>query len=177
MQDLFFKDWDKVLDVAICSVVAFIALFLFIRISGKRTLSKLNAFDFIVAVSLGSTLSSMMLAKVTIAEGSVALIIIIALQFLLAWLAVRSEKLEKVINSKPTLLYYEGVFLTDKMNEEYITKDEILAEIRRFRIDRLEMVKAVVLELNGEMSVIKTSSASGPSSTDEFFRSGDQVNN
>ena len=57
--------------MAICSVIAYFALFLFIRISGKRTLSKINAFDVVVTITLGSTLSSMMLATVTLAEGTV----------------------------------------------------------------------------------------------------------
>lgn len=169
IQDWLLKDWQSVGHIAICAAISFVALFLFIRISGKRTLSKLNAFDFIVSVSMGSTLSSMILSKVTLAEGSAALIVIIILQFVLAWMATRSSKLEKVINSEPSLLYYEGQFLRETMAKEYITESEIIAEIRKFRIDRIERVKAVVLELNGEMTVVRRSDGPGPTSTDEFF--------
>jgi uncharacterized membrane protein YcaP (DUF421 family) len=159
MKEIFFKDWDSLWQVALCCIIAFFTLFLFIRISGKRTLAKLNAFDFIVTVTLGSTLSSMILHKVTLAEGSLALIIIIVLQYALALLARSSKTLESVINSKPSLLFYNGVFMEDEMKREGITKDEILAEIRNFRLERIDKVRAVVLELNGEVSVIKKSSS------------------
>jgi len=157
MKEIFFKDPESLLQVAICCGIAFFTLFLFIRISGKRTLAKLNAFDFIVTVTLGSTLSSMMLRKVPLAEGALALAVFIALQYLLALLARSSQKMEHFINSKPILLYYNGVFYEDAMTREGITKNEIYAEIRNFRMERLDKVRAVVLELNGEISVIKKS--------------------
>ena len=108
-----------------------------------------------VSITLGSTLSSMILNKVTITEGSIALVIIIALQYVLAFSAKKSKKLEEIINSKPTLLFYDGKFITDAMDKEVITKEEIYAEIRKFRLYRLEDVKAVVMELNGELTVVK----------------------
>lgn len=157
MENIFFKDWGGIKDIVLCSLIAFFTLFILIRISGKRTLAKLNAFDFIVTVTLGSTLSSMILAKVTLTEGAVALIIIIILQYTLAWLAASGTLLEKVINSKPSLVYYEGKYIKDEMKREGITKEEILAEIRKYRLERMDDVKAVVLELNGEFSVIKKS--------------------
>ena len=158
MKEIFFKDWQSLWQVALCCVIAFFTLFIFIRISGKRTLAKLNAFDFIVTVTLGSTLSSMILHKVTLAEGTAALAIIIILQYSLALLARSSKKMEEIINSKPALLFYNGTFMEAEMKREGITKDEILAEVRMFRLERIDQVRAVVLELNGEISVIKKSS-------------------
>ena len=110
MKELFFKDWESVWQVMMCAFIAYFVLFLFIRISGKRTLAKLTAFDFVVTVTLGSTLSSMILAKVTLAEGAGALAIIILLQYVLAWTAKESKVLEKAINSSPTLVFYQGNF-------------------------------------------------------------------
>lgn len=155
MKELFFKDWESVGHVALCALIAYFILFLFIRISGKRTLSKLTAFDFVVTITLGSTLSSMILAKVTLSEGAVALAIIILLQYLLAWTAKESKVLEKVINSSPTLIFYQGKFLKEAMNKEVLTEEEVYAEIRKFRMLNVADVEAVVMELNGELTVIK----------------------
>lgn len=157
MKDLFFKDWESLYHIALVAVVSYLALFLFIRISGKRTLAKLNAFDFVVSVTLGSTLSSMILKKVTVAEGCVALIVIIVLQFLLAYFAKKSKVMEKVINSSPTLLFYNGKFLRDAMKKDLITEEEIYAEVRQYRLESMDEVCAVIMELNGEMSVVKKS--------------------
>jgi len=95
--------------------------------------------------------------KVAISEGCVALLIIIILQYLLAFLAKKSKTMEKAINSTPSLLYYNGEFMHDTMKREMITEEEIYSEIRQYRIERLEDVRAVVMELNGEMTVIKKS--------------------
>lgn len=110
-----------------------------------------------VAVTLGSTLSSMILKKINIADGTVALLTIILLQFVLASLARKSKKIEKIINSEPTLLFYNGVFLQDAMRKEYITEKEIYAEIRKYRLEDIAHVKAVIMELNGTLTVVKKS--------------------
>jgi len=159
MEHLFFKDWESLYHIVICAFVSYLALFLFIRISGKRTLAKLNAFDFVVSVTLGSTLSSMILMKVTVSEGCAALMVIILLQYLLAFLAKKSKTMEKAINSTPSLLFYNGAFMEDAMKRELITEEEIYAEIRQYRIERIEDVRAVVMELNGELTVVKKSDA------------------
>jgi uncharacterized membrane protein YcaP (DUF421 family) len=170
MDTLFFESWRSVYHVVVCATISYLVLFLFIRISGKRTLSKLNAFDFVVTVTLGSTLSSMILKKVPLVEGCVALIIIIALQYLLAWLAMRSPKAENIINSEPVLLFYNGNYLRSAMKKEVITEGEIHAEIRKYRIENIADVRAVVLELNGELTVVKKSDPAGATSLDEFFK-------
>lgn len=157
MKELLFKNWESVWHVAICSILAYFVLFLFIRISGKRTLAKLTAFDFVVTITLGSTLSSMILVKVTLAEGAVALAIIIVLQYVLAWSAMKSKTVEKIINSSPTMVFYRGKFLEDAMEKEVLTREEIYAEIRKYRMLDVDQVEAVVMELNGELTVIKNS--------------------
>lgn len=164
MKDLLFKNWEGVWHVAVCALLAYFILFLFIRISGKRTLAKLTAFDFVVTVTLGSTLSSMILAKVTLAEGSVALLVIIALQYALAWSARESKTLEKIINSSPTMVFYRGEFLEDAMKKEVLTHEEIYAEIRKYRMFDVDQVEAVVMELNGELTVIKKSAGASHTS-------------
>lgn len=157
MTNIFFESWTKVLHVALLTVISFITLFLFIRISGKRTLAKFNAFDFVVTVTLGSVLAYMMLAQVNLTEGTVVLFLIIALQLLFVKLSRRSEKMENVLNSSPKLLFYQGVYLKDHMEQESVTRQEILASIRQKGIENIDDVLAVVIEANGDLSVINKS--------------------
>lgn len=170
MSELFFKNGSGLLHVAICAIVSYLALFIFIRLSGKRTMSKLNAFDFVVAVTLGSTLSSMILAKTPILEGLLAVSIIIGLQYLLAKLARESQTLEGLINSRPTLLFYNGSFLNDTLRRECITKEEIQAAVRAYRMEDMNLVRAVVMELNGELTVVKKGEPDGETSLADLER-------
>ncbi len=164
MTDLFLSDGQDILKIAIATVVSYVALLLLIRLMGKRTLAKMNAFDFVVTVTMGSTLSSMLLNKVPVLNGALALGIIIGLQYLLAYLAQRSKRFEVVVNSEPTVLFYNGQFLKSAMKKERITEDEVLSEIRSFRIENIHEVRAVVMEINGTFSVIKKGLEPGQSS-------------
>ncbi|WP_214804831.1 MULTISPECIES: DUF421 domain-containing protein [unclassified Exiguobacterium] len=136
--------------------LAYISLIIFLRISGKRTLTKLNAFDLVITVALGSTLSTILLSKdVSLLEGLTALTLLILMQFIMTFIAVRFEKFNKLIKSEPRLLYLRGEFLERAMKKERISKNEILQAVRNKGIGGLEEVKAVVLETDGSLSIIK----------------------
>ena len=82
---------------------------LLLRVSGKRTLTKMNAFDLVVTVVLGSTLATVLFTKsVAQAEGLTAFVLLIFLQFVLTWLFVRSQAASRLVKSEPTLLVYQG---------------------------------------------------------------------
>ena len=53
---MFFDDWNGLLRTVVVGILADIAIVVLLRITGKRTLSKMNAFDLIVTVALGSTM-------------------------------------------------------------------------------------------------------------------------
>ena len=55
---MFFDSWTGLLRVLVVGGCAYSALILFLRLSGKRTLAKLNAFDLVVTVALGSIIVS-----------------------------------------------------------------------------------------------------------------------
>ena len=72
------------------------SLYLILRISGKRTLAKMNAFDFVVTVALGSTLATVFLSKdIALAEGLFAFALLAGLQRIVAWLAGAFSSLAK----------------------------------------------------------------------------------
>ncbi len=88
----------------IVAPLAYIALVLLLRISGKRTLTKLNAFDLVITVALGSTLATSVLSKqTTLAEGVLAFAVLIVLQFVVTWTSVRWRPVEDLVKSEPTL--------------------------------------------------------------------------
>lgn len=71
---MFFRDWAGVLRVIVVGTCAYVAVVAMLRLSGKRTLAKMNAFDFVVTVALGSTLASIITSeRVVLAEGVTAL--------------------------------------------------------------------------------------------------------
>lgn len=156
MTEFLFDDWRGLWRTVVVGVLAYIALVTLLRISGKRTLAKMNAFDFIVTVALGSTLATVLLSKdVALAEGVLAFMLLIALQFSVAWLSVRSPWVEELVKSEPTLLLYRGQLLGPAMRRERVSQAEIESAVRQQGIAELAAVAAVVLETDGTFSVIQ----------------------
>lgn len=152
---MLFDSWSGLGRVLLVGTLAYVALVLLLRISGKRTLSKLNAFDLVVTVALGSTLATVLLSKsVALAEGVLALGLLIFLQYAIAWLSVRSPRFQTMIKAEPTLLVRRGGFLEGAMRAERITREEILAAARASGVAELQAIAAVVLETDGSLSVI-----------------------
>ncbi|WP_211234954.1 hypothetical protein, partial [Azohydromonas australica] len=120
---MFFDGWMPLARILILGTLADLALVLLLRVTGKRTLSKLNAFDLIVTVALGSTLATVLLSKdVALAEGLTALALLVLLQGALTWLSVRSPRVSRLVKAEPSLLFLEGRFLQGAMKRERVTE-------------------------------------------------------
>ena len=155
---MFFDDWFGLFRVLIIGVLAYGALIFLLVVSGKRTLSKWNAFDFVVTIAFGSTLATVIMSKdVSFAEGVFALGLLIGLQFVITWLSVRFNWIENLVKADPTLLFDKGVFLPDAMRRQRVAEGEVRMAIRAKGIAAVEEVEAVVLETDGSFSVIKKS--------------------
>jgi uncharacterized membrane protein YcaP (DUF421 family) len=152
---MFFDGFDGILRTLLVGALAYVALLLIVRASGKRTLAQMNAFDWIVTVALGSTLATILLApEVALAEGVTALALLIGLQFLVSWLSVHSRSMRTLVRSQPRLLLYRGVFLEDAMRRERVTRSEVNQALRTGGFADASAVLAVVLETDGTFSVI-----------------------
>lgn len=151
---MFFDDWQGLIRVVVVGSCAYVALIVLLRASGKRTLAKLNAFDLVVTVSLGSTLATVLLSSsVALAEGITALVLLAALQYVVAFASTRSGLVERLVKSEPTLLYHDG-FLRGAMRRERVTSDEIRQAARAQGHAELTAVAAIVLENDGTLSVL-----------------------
>jgi len=153
---IFFDDWAGIGRILITGVLAYAALIVMLRTSGKRTLSKFNAFDFIVTICLGSMLSSIIITKsVPLIEGVVALALLIALQFAITWLSVRFKPFENLIKSNPQLLVHRGVYQDKAMRDERISKEEITAALHANGKQEMSAQTSVVLETDGSLNVFE----------------------
>ena len=156
MENIFFNGWPSILRTVILTILAYITMIFFLRVSGQRTLAKMNAFDFIITIALGSAFATVALNKnVTLADGSVAFFLFISLQATLTWLSVRSKSVKNIITSSPTMLLYKGDILWDVLKRERITLDEIHMAARKKGIVDLHQIDLIVLETTGDITIIE----------------------
>lgn len=158
---MLFDTWYDLARVVAVSVLAYGSLVLILRLSGNRSLAKLNIFDFVVTIALGSTLATVLLSSdVSFAEGALAFVMLAGLQWVVSWLSVRAGWFGNLIRSEPRLVMREGEFLEQAMRQERLTRSDIESTIRKKGYGGIENIAAVVLETDGELSVI-TKSAEG----------------
>ncbi|WP_348731705.1 YetF domain-containing protein [uncultured Mycolicibacterium sp.] len=154
---MWFDDWSDIVRVLIVGTAAYVGLVALLRISGKRTLAKLNAFDLVVTVAFGSTLATILLSSdVSYAEGVTALVLLAVLQFVAAMISSRLRLGRAVITARPTLLLRDGVILDEVLHEQRISADEIRQAVRASGAGSLADIAVVVLETDGSLSVIGT---------------------
>src|SRR5690606_27450038 len=129
---MLFDSWYDLARVAAVSVLSYGALVLILRLSGNRSLAKLNIFDFVVTIALGSTLATVLLSSdVSFAEGALAFVMLAGLQWVVSWLSVRAGWFGNLIRSEPRLVMREGEFLEQAMRQERLTRSDIESTIRK----------------------------------------------
>lgn len=157
---MFFSGWDSITRVLIVGVLAYAGLVLILRMSGNRTLSKMNAFDLVVTVAFGSTLSTILVNEnVSLATGLAAVALLVVMQLVITWTSVRSRFVSRAVKTAPALLVRDGRFLEDAMKRARVTSAEVRSAVRRHGIGAMEQVAAVVLESDGSLSVIAAQQA------------------
>ncbi|MCD0445779.1 DUF421 domain-containing protein [Glycomyces sp. A-F 0318] len=157
---MFFDSWGGLLRVVVLGLCAYVSLLAVLRLSGKRTLAKMSAFDLVVTVALGSTLATILLTSdVALAEGVLGFAVLIGAQFVVAWASVRWRRFRETVDAAPTLLVWRGRFRDQALRSQRVTRPEVLQAARSRGVGDLDRVAAVVLEADGSFSVITSESA------------------
>ena len=161
---MWFHNWSGVFRVLIVGAAAYATLVILLRLSGKRTLTKLNAFDLVVTVALGSTLATVLLAKdVAAAEGLAAFLVLICGQYVISRLSVRSPAFSRLVKSEPRVLVWQGKPLARALREERITVEEVESAVRGAGLDSLTLAATVILETDGALHVLRSLEGDGSS--------------
>lgn len=155
---MWFDNWSDVVRVLLVGTAAYGTLVIVLRLSGKRTLSQLNVFDFVVTVAFGSTLASILLSSdVSWTEGAFALGLLAGLQYVVALVSSRWPRSRAAITSRPVLLFSDGKVRESALKRNRLTESELLQAVRMQGNGDLSEVAAIVLETNGKLSIIPAS--------------------
>ena len=128
MDRLLFNGWRPLVHIAVVGLIGYLALILFLRVSGKRTLSRMNAYDMVITMALGSVLTKAMLTEdQSIVETVFAISMLIFFQFMVSFAAYRWRWAAFLATPSPTVLYHDGHFLQDALRRERVRQSEVEA--------------------------------------------------
>lgn len=151
---------DDLLGILVSVPITYFSIIVFIRLSGKRSTSQMNNFDWIVTVTLGSiAASTMLLDEVTLIEGLSAMALLLGLQYCVTAAVKIWPPIEKLVKASPATLYASGAWCDEAMRDERVTRSEVMAAVRAAGYGDLTEVREVVLESDAGLSVVAQSSS------------------
>lgn len=177
MLDIFFTpEWRSLMGIIVTAPCIYILVIFYIRLVGKRATSQMNNFDWIVTVAMGSLVgSTIILEDISFFEGSLAIGLLLLMQYVITKLMCNFSTMQKWIKSSPTLLVYEGKFLNDNMRAERILESEVHSAIREKGAYLLSEIQAVVIEADAKLSVIPKSKEGNTNFVQEYIKGMDDA--
>lgn len=153
---MFVSSGPAVARTLVVGILSYAALIFFLRLSGNRTLSKMNAFDLVITVALGSTLASALTSQdVALMQAVVSFALLIGLQYLVARLSVASIRFRNLVRSEPVVLLRKGKICESALRTARLTRDELEQAARNAGLPGIETIDAILLETDGSLSVIQ----------------------
>jgi uncharacterized membrane protein YcaP (DUF421 family) len=155
---MFFHSWSELGRVVLASIGAFLLIVALLRIVGEQSLAKMSGYDVVFTVTMGSLIATMVVSRdVAMADGIAALVTMLLLQELVRRLQSRSLRIHHLVREVPRVLVWDGSLLEDRLRQSNVSADEIRAAVRKAGLRSISDVRVVVLENDGEWSVIAKS--------------------
>jgi uncharacterized membrane protein YcaP (DUF421 family) len=143
-------------EVAGRAIFSFLVLFSLARILGKKQISHLTFFDYVVGIVIGDMASQIAIdTSMKIVNGLIGLVVYTLLSVILAYGAIKSFKFRDLVESSPSILIKDGKIMERSLFRHKMTYDDLMNGLREkeaFKIDEVEMA---ILETNGQISVLK----------------------
>lgn len=143
-------------EMVVRGAIMYFSIFLLLRVILRGRTSAVTMSDLIVIVVIADAAQNAMSAQYnSITDGIVLVATIVLCSFSVDWLAFRYPVVRNFVHPERTTLVIDGRILRKALEEELMTEGELMTQLRLHEVETLDEVKAVYLEGNGEVSVIK----------------------
>jgi uncharacterized membrane protein YcaP (DUF421 family) len=149
------------MDSVFRAAVVYCLLWLLFRIAGKRSLSEITTFDFVLLLIISEATQSALASSDNSMTNSILLIVtLLGIDISLSLWKQYSPRVEKLIDGVPLVILEDGHLHQDRMNKARIDEGDILAAARESHgLRRLDEIQYAILERSGGISVVPKESA------------------
>lgn len=142
--------------IIIRTFFSFIILLMLARILGKKQISQMTFFDYVVGIGIGDMASSIAIdTSLKVIEGVIGLTIYTLLSVFIAYGAIKSFKFRDIVESSPSILIKNGKIMEKTLAKHRMNFDDLLNGLREKDAFNVSEVELAVLETNGQISVMK----------------------
>lgn len=143
------------INVFIRTGVIFCLIMAIIRMLGKREVGELSIFDLVVLLVIANVGSICIDDSKLFATSIVGLVSIFLLQKIFTFLVVKFARLRNISDGSPRIIIMNGILNYEAMKKELYTVDDLVTQMRYFRIMDISEIQLAILETNGVLSVFK----------------------
>jgi uncharacterized membrane protein YcaP (DUF421 family) len=151
--------WIPQVDVAeliIRGVIVYLALFLLLRFIGKKHVGELSPFDLVVLLIISETVDGSLIGDDrSLTGGLISAATLVAVVQLVGYLTWRSRTIEKIVDGVPQILVRHGQIRNQLLDQEQVTRAELLEALRREGCSALTNVRFAILETDGSITMAK----------------------
>ena len=142
--------------IVIRTVIIYVILSISLRIMGKRQLGELDVSE-LVSTLLISEIASIPIddPDIPLMNAVIPILFILSVEILLSTIKNKSEKMKGLIEGKPQYIIYKGRVLQNVLDENRISINEILSEMRAQGVGDISDVYYAAIEQNGALSILK----------------------
>lgn len=151
------------MDSVLRTVGLYVFLVVLFRVAGRRTLSEMTNFDFVLLLIISEATQQGMLGDdYSITNALLVIVTLVFLDILLSLAKQRVPRLERVLEGGPTVIVVDGRPREELMRRERIGVDDVLQAARRLQgLERLDQIKYAILESSGGITIIPRTDARG----------------
>jgi len=143
------------MDIIARATVMFFAMFLLLRLLGKRELSQVTPFELVLLIVMGDLIQQGVTHNDFSLTGAILAICTIGFWALvLGWVTYLSPRAEKMLEGEPRVLVHDGKLIDAHMRRDRITQAELFTEMRLAGIAHVDDVAWAILEPHGKISFI-----------------------
>ncbi len=148
-------EWRTVGFVAVSTLLVYVSAVTGMRMSERRTLAEMSAFDFVVAVALGAVVGrTATTAAPSYIQGLTAIATLVVVHRLVGWARIRSNRFRQTLDRPSVIVVDHGQVIGQAMRRAHLTDADLHAVLRQHRVARLDEIEVLVMEANGRFSVI-----------------------
>ena len=146
------------LSILIKSLSSIIALFIFTKIMGKKQISQLNLFDYVVGITIGSVVADVSIDLEThFMHGMLVMIVFTSVSVLISYLSQKSIKMRRLLVGVPIVLMENGKIIGDNLKNVKFDINDFLQEARISGYFDISEIEYAIMEPNGKVSFLPKS--------------------
>jgi len=141
--------------IALRTLAVYGAVFLGLRLTGKREIGQMTVFDLVVILLIANAVQNAMVGPDTSLQGGLlAAAVLLAVNRLVALVRLRGGRFGRLIEGTPTVLVEDGRFIEPHLRKEGVEKEELEMAAREHGMESIAQVKLAVLEVDGSISIV-----------------------